>query len=107
MDESIFDIFTLALAKQQQDKAIDEAIEPRLPTNAIADLNELPDGDPILGFFGTTSLNTPVAAAGLVLHYASSANYAVQLACLVGANGLYTRGKSGGTWSVWSKITTA
>ena len=105
MDMPLFDPYTYALVMEQVDK-VKESEESKFPTEAITDLNLDALGWQI-GFFSNAATNIPVTSAGLLIHYASSANYGVQLALLVGANGLYTRGKSSGTWGDWKKITTA
>lgn len=105
MDTPLFDPYTYALVMKQVDK-LKQSEENKFPTAAITDLNLDALGMQI-GFFANTATNAPVASAGLLIHYASSENYGAQLALLVGSNGLYTRGKSSGTWGDWKKITTA
>lgn len=105
MDTPLFDPYTYALVMEQVDK-IKQSDENKFPTAAITDLNIDALGMQF-GFFANTATNVPTASAGLLIHYASSENYGVQLALLVGSNGLYTRGKSSGTWGAWKKITTA
>lgn len=84
---------------------IDTAVEARLPTDYLADLNALANGIPIIGKFTTTTANRPLDASGMVIHFGSSVNYAVQLAFPVGASGgVWRRGKSAGTWGAWTQI---
>lgn len=80
-------------------------IEARFPTDYLDDLNTLANGIPVIGKFTTTTANRPLDASGMVIHFGSSANYAVQLAFPVGATGgVFRRGKSAGSWGTWAQI---
>ena len=79
----------------------------QLPPDAVEDLNDLPTLRPILCWYnGNATLNIPESGRnGFCLHFASSQNYAAQMAFAVGRSYIYIRSKSSGTWSAWMQIT--
>lgn len=77
----------------------------RFPLASVEDLSTIAGTQLMLVSYDTTTLNIPTEGRkGFCLHYASSANYAVQLAMGVGDSNVYTRKKSGGNWSEWSEV---
>lgn len=86
--------------------SLNDNLSNKLPNIAAADLNSLLVGNPVVTAYDSTStLNVPTSDRhGYCIHYASSANYAVQMAQSVGEHNIYIRKKSGGTWDTWTHI---
>lgn len=82
--------------------AAEGAIQSKMPDLACEDLNALDYGFPEIVWYRTTTLNIPTPDRnGICIHFASSANYAVQIAGAVGSEYIYIRKNSGGNWSAW------
>ncbi len=84
-------------------RTFDAPLGARFITDFIDDLNDIsPIRQPMIVKFTSSTLNIPTEGRnGFCFHYASSGNYATQLAMAVGDTNLYLRKQSGGTWSDW------
>ena len=83
--------------------ALQSSLNSKMPNDIISNLNDLGIGV-VVGKYNGGSSNIPSDQAGTVWHYGSSANYAVQIAAVVNARGVWTRSKVAGTWSAWQQI---
>lgn len=82
------------------------ALRDRFPTTLYNDFNALENVyQPVIFKLNPNSQHAPNNAAFVCIQYASSANYAVQLAFRSGATDIFMRAKASGTWEDWKSLT--